>query len=85
MDPERAVGRLLVGHGHGVRSERRLCDAAHLHLGHRWFCRSGLDGAVPDQSMLSRVRHGRFREAAMVRRMFRTGGEQLRERGSCRR
>jgi transposase len=35
-----------------VRSERRLCDEAHLNLAYRWFCRLGRDGDVPDHSFL---------------------------------
>jgi IS5 family transposase len=53
-----------------VRSERRLCDEAHLNLGFRWFCRLGLAGAVPDRSTFSKARHGRFREAEVFRRVF---------------
>jgi hypothetical protein len=39
-------------------------------LGHRWFCRPGLDGAVPDHPTFSKTRHGRFREAEVFRRVF---------------
>ena len=39
---------LIVGYCFGIRSERRLCDEVHLNLAYRWFCRLGLDGAVPD-------------------------------------
>ena len=38
----------IVGYCFGVRSERRLCEEVHLNLAHRWFCRLGLDGDVPD-------------------------------------
>jgi hypothetical protein len=59
-----------VGYCYGVRSERRLCDEVHLNLGYRWFCRLGLDAAVPDHSTFSKARHGRFREAEVFRRVF---------------
>ena len=36
----------------------------------RWFCRLGLDGAVPDHSTFSKNRHGRFRESDLFRRVF---------------
>ena len=32
-----------------ICSERRLCEEVHLNLAHRWFCRLGLDGDVPDR------------------------------------
>ena len=70
VDPELMIRMLLVGYCYGVRSERRLCDEVHLHLGYRWFCRLGLDGAVPDHSTFSKARHGRFREAEVFRRVF---------------
>jgi transposase len=70
IDPELMIRMLLVGYCYGVRSERRLCDEVHLNLGFRWFCRLGLDGAVPDHSTFSKARHGRFREAEVFRRVF---------------
>jgi transposase len=45
---------------------------AHLNLAYRWFCRLGLDGAVPDHSTFSKNRHGRFRESDVLRRLFET-------------
>ncbi len=50
IDPELMIRMLLVGYLNGVRSERKLCAEVHLNLGYRWFCRLGLDGAVPDHS-----------------------------------
>ena len=50
IDPEPIVRMLLIGYLTGIRSERRLCDEVHLNLAHRWFCRLGLDGRVPDHS-----------------------------------
>jgi transposase len=70
IDPELMIRMLLVGTCYGIRSERRLCDEVHLNLGYRWFCRLGLDGAVPDHSTFSKARHGRFREAEVFRRVF---------------
>jgi IS5 family transposase len=49
-----------------------LCEEVHLNLGYRWFCRLGLDGAVPDHSTFSKNRHGRFRESDLLRKMFET-------------
>jgi Transposase domain (DUF772) len=42
----------------------------HLNLAHRWFCRLGLDGAVPNHSTFSKSRHGRFRDSDLLRRLF---------------
>jgi transposase len=70
VDPELMVRMLLVGYCYGVRSERRLCEEVHLNLAYRWFCRLGLEGAVPDHSTFSKNRHGRFRESALFRHVF---------------
>src|SRR5271154_5572969 len=63
---------LIVGYCFGIRSERRLCEEVHLNLGYRWFCRLGLDGDVPDHSTFSKTRHGRFRDADVLRELFET-------------
>lgn len=39
-------------------------------MGRRWFCRLGLGGSVADRSTLSKARHGRFRDAEVVWRVF---------------
>src|SRR5258708_7829499 len=72
IDPELMIGMLIVGYCFGIRSERRLCDEVHLNLGYRWFCRLGLDGAVPDHSTFSKNRHGRFRDSDLLRKVFET-------------
>ncbi len=68
--PELMIRMLLVGYCLGIRSERRLCEEVHLNLAYRWFCRLGLDGAVPDHSTFSKNRHGRFRESDVFRHLF---------------
>ena len=70
IDPELMMRMLLIGYCFGIRSERRLCEEVHLNLAYRWFCRLGLDGAVPDHSTFSKNRHGRFRESELFRRVF---------------
>ena len=72
IDPELMIRMLIVGYCFGIRSERRLCQEVHLNLAYRWFCRLGLDGHVPDHSTFSKNRHGRFREADLLRRVFET-------------
>ena len=70
IDPELMVRMLIVGYCFGIRSERRLCDEVHLNLGYRWFCGLSLDAAVPDHSTFSKARHGRFRDADLLRKVF---------------
>lgn len=72
VDPELMIRMLIVGYGYGIRSERRLCEEVHLNLAYRWFCRLGLEGAVPDHSTFSKNRHGRFSESDVFRRLFET-------------
>jgi len=70
--PELMIRMLIVGYCVGIRSERRLCEEVHLNLAYRWFCRLGLDGAVPDHSTFSKNRHGRFRDSDLLREVFET-------------
>jgi transposase len=70
IDPELMIRMLLVGYCFGIRAERRLCEEVHLNLAYRWFCRLGLEDAVPDHSTFSKNRHGRFRESDVFRHLF---------------
>jgi len=70
IDPELLIRMLLVGYCYGIRSERRLCEEVHLNLAYRWFCRLGLEGAVPEHSTFSKNRHGRFRDSDLFRQLF---------------
>jgi transposase len=70
VDPELMIRMLLVGYCCGIRLERRLCEEVHLNLAYRWFCRLGLEGAVPDHSTFSKNPHGSFRESALFRWLF---------------
>ena len=60
VDPELMVRMPLIGYCCGIRSERRLCEEVHLNLAYRWFCRLGLDGAVPDHSTFSKSPSTKF-------------------------
>jgi transposase len=68
--PELMIRMLIVGYCYGIRSERRLCEEVHLNLAYRWFCRLGLEDAVPDHSTFSKNRHGRFRASETFRWLF---------------
>src|SRR5258708_37617889 len=72
IDPELLIRMLIAGYCCGIRSERRLCEEVHLNLAYRWFCRLGLDGAVPDHSTFSKNRHGPFLDSDLLRRPFET-------------
>jgi transposase len=72
IDPELMIRMLMIGYCMGLRSERRLCDEVHLNLACRWFCRVGLEEAVPDHSTFSKNRHGRFRNSDLLRTLFET-------------
>ena len=50
---------LIVGYCFGI-----------LNLVYRWFCRLGLEEAVPDHSTFSKDRHGRFRDNGALRFVF---------------
>jgi transposase len=56
------IRMLIIGYCMGIRS-----DEVHLNLAYRWFCRLGLEGAMPDHSTFSKNRHGRFRESDLLR------------------
>lgn len=70
VDPELMIRMLLVGYCYSIRSERRLCQEVELNLAYRWFCRLGLEDAVPDHSTFSVNRHGRFRDSDILRSVF---------------
>lgn len=64
------IRMLIVGYCYGIRSERRLCEEAHLNLAYRWFCRLSLEDEVPNHSTFSKNRHGRFRDSDVFRWLF---------------
>jgi hypothetical protein len=64
------IRMLIIGYCFAIRSERRLCEEVHLNLAYRWFCRLGLDDAVPEHSTFSKNRHGRFRASDAFRWLF---------------
>jgi len=70
IDPELMIRMLIIGYCYGIRSERRLCEEVQLNLAYRWFCRLGLEDAVPDHSTFSKNRHGRFRASDTFRWLF---------------
>jgi transposase len=70
IDPELMIRKLVVGYVFAIRSERLLCREAQVNLACRWFCRLGIEDAIPDHSVFSRARNERFREGDGFRRVF---------------
>ena len=70
IDPELMIRMLIMGYCYGIRSERRLCEEAHLNLAYRWFCRLSLEDEVPNHSTFSKNRQGRFRDSDLFRWLF---------------
>jgi transposase len=53
---------LVVGYVFAIRSERLICREVQVNLAYRWFCKLGIEDAIPDHSAFSRARNERFRE-----------------------
>ena len=70
IDPVLMVRMLVVGYAFAIRSERALCREVQVNLAYRWFCGLSIEDKIPDHSAFSRVRHERFRESDMFRRVF---------------
>src|ERR1700727_3251524 len=70
IDPELMIRMLVVGYVFAIRSERLLCREVQVNLAYRWFCRLGIEDAIPDHSVFCRARHERFREGDVFRRVF---------------
>ena len=47
IDPELMI-RMLVGYVFAIRSERLICREVQVNLAYRWFCKLGIEDAVPD-------------------------------------
>src|SRR5467141_958633 len=64
------IRMLVVGYVFAIRSERLICREVQVNLAYRWFCKLGIEDAVPDHSAFSRARNERFREGEVFRRVF---------------
>jgi transposase len=62
IDPELMIRMLFVGYVFAIRSERLICREVKVNLAYRWFCKLGIEDAIPDHSAFSRARNERFRE-----------------------
>ncbi len=70
IDPELMIRMLVMGYVFAIRSERLVCREVQVNLAYRWFCKLGIEDAVPDHSAFSRARNERFREGDVFRGMF---------------
>src|SRR5947207_8178667 len=69
-DPELMIRMMVVGYFCAIRSERLICREVQVNLAYRWFCKLGIEHAIPDHSAFSRARNERFREGDVFRRVF---------------
>jgi transposase-like protein DUF772 len=53
-----------------IRSKRLICRKVQVNLAYRWFCKLGIEDAIPDHSAFSRARNERFRQGDIFRRVF---------------
>jgi IS5 family transposase len=49
-----------------------------VNLAYRWFCRLGIEDAIPDHSAFSRARNERFREGDVFRHVSGSSKRALR-------
>jgi transposase len=47
IDPELMIRMLVVGYVFAIRSERQICREVQVNLAYRWFCKFGIEDAVP--------------------------------------
>ncbi len=64
------IRMLVMGYVFAIRSERLIYREVQVNLAYRWFCKLGIEDAIPDHSAFSRARNERFREGDIFRRMF---------------
>src|SRR5207253_7246732 len=70
IDPELMIRMLVVGYVFAIRSERLICREVQVNLAYRWFCKLGIEDAIPDHSAFSRARNERFRDGDVFRCVF---------------
>ena len=70
IDPVLMIRMLIVGYAFAIRSERALCREMRVNLAYRWFCGLSIEDKIRITTF-SRIRHERFRESDMFRRVFR--------------
>jgi hypothetical protein len=71
------IGMLIVGYVFAIRSERLICREVQVNLAYRWFCKLGIEDAVPDHSAFSRARivFDLYKEPVALKPFHQTGKE----------
>src|SRR5215203_1043783 len=69
IDPELMIRMLVARYVFAIRSERLICREVQVNLAYRWFCKLGIEDAIPDHAF-SRARNERFRDGDIFRHMF---------------
>ena len=64
IDPELMIRMLVVGYVFATRSERLICREVQVNRAYRWFCKLGIEDAIPGHSAVSRARNERFRKGS---------------------
>jgi transposase len=49
IDPELTIRMLVVGYVFAIRSERLICREVQVNIAYRWFCKLGIEDAIPDR------------------------------------
>jgi transposase len=70
IDPEMLIRMLLIGYLYGITSERQLCKRIKYNIAFRWFIKLDIDEKVPDHSIFSKYRHGRFKDEKIFEEIF---------------
>src|ERR1700712_6116504 len=64
------IRMLFLGYFFAIRSDRLICREVQVNLAYRWFCKLGIEDAIPGRSAFSRARNERFRDGDVFRHMF---------------
>jgi hypothetical protein len=71
IDPELMIRMLVVGYVFAIRSERLICREVQVNLAYRWFCKLGIEDAIPDHSaFLARPQRALSARESVFRRVF---------------
>ncbi|CAI8904191.1 hypothetical protein EMIT0P218_30159 [Pseudomonas sp. IT-P218] len=64
------IRMLIVGYYYGTRSERRLCEEAHLNVAYRWLCRLSLENEAPNLNDFPKIDTAVFETVICFRWLF---------------
>jgi hypothetical protein len=61
---------LLIGYLYGITSERQLCKRIKYNIAFKWFVKLDIGEKVPDHSVFSKYRHGKFKNEKIFEEIF---------------